>query len=101
MASLISSPMACCSRRSSLQDYQYRDRLEKNDACQGRNIHDVVHLVDGQASMYLLHSSARILHGIQRLLVDVGRLDRVNLLLQRHDLCACLLERVFKLLLSP
>jgi hypothetical protein len=67
----------------------------------GENVHDVVHLVDGQASMYLLHSRARILHRIQRLLVDVGCLDGVNLLLQRHNLCACLLERVFKLLLSP
>jgi hypothetical protein len=51
--------------------------------------------------VYLLHCRARILHCIQRLLVDVRRLDTVYLALEGRDLCASLLKGVFKLLLPP
>jgi hypothetical protein len=51
--------------------------------------------------MDLLHGAAGILHGVERLLVDVGRLYVVDFSFQRHDLALGLLESVFKLLFSP
>lgn len=43
--------------------------------------------------MNLLHGLARLLHGRQRIAVDVCRLDVVDLLLQRRDLLFRLLQR--------
>ena len=49
----------------------------------------------------MLHCGAGVLHRVERLLVDVGRLDRVDFALQRHYLALGLLERVIELLLTP
>lgn len=43
--------------------------------------------------MDVLHRRAGILHGLQRAAINVGRLDGVDLLLQRADLRLCLLQR--------
>lgn len=53
----------------------------------GEDIHNVVHLVDCQAGVYLLHSGTGVLHCIQCLLVDVRCLDRIYLALECHYLC--------------
>jgi hypothetical protein len=51
--------------------------------------------------MDLLHGLAGLLHGCQGLSVDVGRLDRVNLLLQGTYLTHGLFFRVLVVLLAP
>ena len=51
--------------------------------------------------MDVLHGGAGVLHRVERLLVDVCRLDGVYLALESHDLRLCLLERVLELLLPP
>jgi hypothetical protein len=96
MASPISSTMACCSRSSSLGDGEWVDR-KRDDA----NVHGLVDLVDGQAAVDFLHGLAGVLHGLKRLLVDVGRLDVVNFALERHYLALRLLQGVLVLLLTP
>jgi hypothetical protein len=50
--------------------------------------------------VHALHGIAGIVHGIQRFLVDVGRLDRVHLLLELDDLVLRLFE-VFLVKLLP
>lgn len=42
--------------------------------------------------MDLCHCRAGLLHRLQSLVVDVRGLDRVDLLLELHDLRRCLLE---------
>lgn len=64
-------------------------------------VHGFVHCVDGEAGVDVFHGGASALHGIEGLLVDIRALDGVDLLLQRHDLRLCLLERVLKHLLPP
>lgn len=66
----------------------------------GVHIHCLVHLVGRKLAVDLLHSLARLLHGCQRLAVDVCRLDRVDLLFQRSYLRNRLLHRVFMGLLA-
>jgi hypothetical protein len=77
MASEISSPIECCSRRRSLWGCV--------SGCvwtvRGESVHCVVDLVDREAGVDLLHGRARALHGIERLLVDVRRLYAVDLVL--------------------
>jgi hypothetical protein len=36
--------------------------------------------------MNLLHSLASLLHGLECLMIDIRRFDRVDLLLELHDL---------------
>lgn len=50
--------------------------------------------------MDLLHGLASLLHGRQRLAIDVGGLNRVDLLLQGPNLCHCLVQRMFMSLLA-
>ena len=50
--------------------------------------------------MNLLHSLTSLLHGLQCFLVDVRRLDRIDLLFKRGNLGRGLIERVFMLFLS-
>jgi hypothetical protein len=45
--------------------------------------------------VHTLHRSARLVHRAQRLLVDVGRFDRINLLFELNDLCLSLFEVLF------
>ncbi len=71
----------------------------ESTGCKGRNVHGLVDLVDGQAAVDLLHGRAGVLHRVQRLLVDVGRLDRGYLALDRHHLRARLVQLVLELLL--
>lgn len=65
------------------------------------HVHGLIHLVDGKLAVDLLHGIAGILHCVERLLVDIRRLDGVDLALQRHYLVLGLLERVLELLLTP
>ena len=99
MASPISSTMACCSRSSSLTTVSKWTRIKRGTGC--ANAHGLVDLVDGQAAVDFLHGLAGILHGLESLLVYVGRLYVVNLALQRHYLTLGLLQRVLVLLLAP
>ena len=62
--------------------------------------HDGIHLVDTQVTMDLLHGLARVPHGVERFLVDVGGFDRVDLVLEHGDLARCLLKGVLVRLLS-
>ena len=64
------------------------------------HVHDVVHLVDAQIAVDVLHGLTRAAHRGERLLVDVGRLDRVDLVLEHGDLVGRLLERVLVRLLA-
>lgn len=64
-------------------------------------VHDIVDLVDCEASVDLLHRRACILHRVERFLVDIRRLNTVYLALERHDLRRRLLKRVLELLLPP
>lgn len=66
----------------------------------GKGVHGLIHLVGRELAVYLLHGLAGLLHRQQRLLVDIGRLDRVYLLLQRSDLGLGLLEAVLMRLLT-
>lgn len=66
----------------------------------GKSIHSLIHNIDIQLAMNLLHSLSSLLHRRQRLTIDIRRLDRVDLLLQRRDLRQGLVERVFMLLLA-
>jgi hypothetical protein len=50
--------------------------------------------------VYLLHRFAGLLHRLQRLAVDIRRLDGVYLLLECTDLAQCLLQGVFVRLLA-
>jgi len=55
-----------------------------------RHVHGLVHLLRRELAVDLLHGLGGALHGRERLPVDVGRLDGVDLLLQRPDLRRCL-----------
>jgi hypothetical protein len=57
----------------------------------GKDVHCGVDLVDGQIAMNILHGLASRLHGVQGLLVDVGRFDAVDLCFDLGNLVACLL----------
>ena len=63
-------------------------------------VHDVVDLLDAEVAVDVLHGLAGVAHGVERLLVDVGRLDRVDLVLEHGDLVRRLLEGVLVRLLS-
>lgn len=63
-------------------------------------VHGLVDLLDRQSTVNLLHGLAGLLHRLERLLVDVGRFDRVDLLLERRDLSRGLFEGMFVLFLS-
>lgn len=65
------------------------------------DVHYIVDLVDCETGVDLLHGRASVLHRIQRLLINIRRLDAINLLLERHDLGARLLEGMLKLFLPP
>lgn len=65
----------------------------------GGCVHGLVHLIHRKLAVDLLHSLAGLLHGGQRLAVDVGRLDSVDLLLQRPYLGRRLLQVVLVSLL--
>jgi hypothetical protein len=79
MAVAISSASCCCSRNLSLTvQCQTSSIYGKLKHC---HIHHRVDLVHGEAIMHALHGTARLVHRVQRLLVDVGRFDRINLLL--------------------
>ncbi len=53
---------------------------------EGAIVHCLVHLLRREFPVNLLHGLAGLLHGRQRLPVDIRRFDRVDLLLQRSDL---------------
>lgn len=55
------------------------------------DVHDAFHLVYVQAGMDALHSVSGLLHSIQRLFVDIRRLNTVYLALERHNLGGSLL----------
>lgn len=59
-------------------------------------LHRLIDLVDGQAAVDLLYRVAGVLHGVERLLVDVCRLDAADLALDRHHLRRRLLELVLE-----
>ena len=59
------------------------------------SVHGVVHALDRQVPMYVLHGLAGVAHGIKGLLVDVGGLDGLDFALDGHDLRGRLLEGVF------
>lgn len=98
MADTISSLRAFCSRRFSLHIVSLFVGGEGNKSWS--DIHGLVHLVWRQLAVDLLHGLARTLHGGQRLHVDVCRLYRVDLLLERGDLRQGLLETVLMRLLA-
>lgn len=52
----------------------------------GKDAHDGIDLVDCKAGMYLFHGGACVLHGVQRLLVNICGFDAVDFALERHDL---------------
>ena len=56
------------------------------------NVHSLVDFVNCKPSMDLLHSCASIFHGIQSLLIDIRRFDRIYLLLDLRRLCRGLLK---------
>ena len=64
-------------------------------------LHGLVHLVDRQAAVNLLHGLLCVLHSVQSLLVDVRRLDRGDFALDGQHLRLGLLELVFVVLLPP
>jgi hypothetical protein len=97
IAFAISSPSACCSLRSSLCVRQYSvcnpiSKSKSKDNTLGekprgvKNVHGLIHNIDIQLPMNLLHGLPSLLHRRQRLTIDIRRLDRVDLLLQRRDL---------------
>ena len=67
----------------------------------GVHVHGLVHLLGRQLAVDVLHGLAGALHGRQGLAVDVGRLDGVDLLLQRRYLRHRLLQVVFMGLFAP
>jgi len=75
--------------------------LSTERACADPDVHCRIDLVDGEATVYLLHSIAGILHSIQRLLVDICGLYAVDFTFECHYLGGCLLKSMFKLLLAP
>lgn len=101
IASPISSPMACCSRSSSLHGlvshYIFHGTEPETDLA--FNAHCLVHFVDSETAMDLLHCRAGVLHGIKSLLVNICRLDAVNLALECHYLSSGLVKGVLKLFL--
>lgn len=70
------------------------------DWVRGVHEHGLVDFVHGQVAVDLLQSIRGVLHGDDGLVVDVGRFDRVYLLLQHGDLAVCLFEGLFVLLLA-
>jgi len=97
MALAISSPSACCSLSSSLHNRQYH---QIHDRARHAGVHCLVHNVDRELPMDLLHSLSSLLHRRKRLSVDIRRLDRVDLLLQCRDLSQRLVQSMFVLLLA-
>jgi hypothetical protein len=59
-------------------------------------LHRLVDLVDREAAVDVLDGFAGILHGVERLLVDVGGLDAADLALDGHHLRRGLLELVLE-----
>jgi hypothetical protein len=100
MASPISSPMACCSRSSSLHICQPAFHSLLGRRRRRSHIHSLVNLIDGEAAVYIFHCLAGILHGLQRFFVDIGRLYAVDFALQSHNLPLSLFKSMFKLLLT-
>jgi hypothetical protein len=58
-------------------------------------IHCSVDLVDREVPVNLLHCLPGVLHRVERFLVDIGRFDRVDLLLDLGDLRRGLFEGAF------
>lgn len=58
------------------------------------DLHYLVDLIYGHCAVDLLHGFAGILHGQQSLLIDIRRLDGVDLVFQHGDLSRGLFERV-------
>ena len=102
MASTISSLSAFCSRSFSLQKdnvvSQFPD--SQKEGRNGLDVHRLVDLLHREFAVYLLHGLAGLLHRLQRLAVDIRRLDGVYLLLERADLTQGLLQGVLVRLLA-
>lgn len=62
-------------------DHSQRYRKQGEYILTAENVHSLVDLVDREVAMNLRHGSARLLHRVQSLLVDICRFDRVDLLL--------------------
>lgn len=68
---------------------------------EGKNVHHVVDLVHREAIVHALHGLAGLVHGIQGFLVNVGGLDRIDMLLELDDLILGLFEVLLVHFLSP
>ena len=76
--------MACCSRRSSLVHVSSQSYYQYGR--ENWSVHGLVDLVNIEVAVNLLHSTTSVLHGIEGLFVDVGRLNRLDFALDGHDL---------------
>lgn len=65
--------------------------------CRGQfnHIHRLINLVNTHSAVDLSHRRTSLLHRLQSLVVDIRRLDRVDLLLQLRDLRCRLLKVLF------
>lgn len=50
------------------------------------NVHLLVNCVNGKSLVNLFHRRTSLLHRLERLIVDIGRFDRVHLLLELDNL---------------
>lgn len=60
-----------------------------------QHVHRLVDLIDTHIAVDLCHRRTGLLHRLQSLVVDIRRLDRVDLLLELRDLRRCLFEVLF------
>lgn len=65
-----------------------------------KDVHGNINILHGHLSVDLLHCCRSIFHRDECFLINVGRLDRVNLLFEHIDLPVSLLKRMFMLLLA-
>ena len=55
-------------------------------SCEGKNVHYLIDLFDGQRAVDFFHGFAGIVHGEEGFLVDVRGFDRIDLVLEHGDL---------------
>lgn len=65
-----------------------------------KHVHGNINILHGHFSVDLLHCCRSVLHREKGFLINIGRLDRVDLLLEHINLPVSLLKRMLMLLLA-